>query len=173
MKRPSIQLSGNTYQLQGSQELGNRFQLYVENGFDRGYIYVFSIEPTGEINVHFPRSEEYDEVFAGRKQSSLILQRGSILTIPSENQALELQQRGKDYLISLFSTSKIKAEYLQLLAEELGYNFDRLPQTLSSILADYAVPSSDITYNTNKMGFEVSTRSEGRIVPIILEINVE
>ena len=42
------------YRLEGDWQVGNKFQLYVESGFEGGYIYVFSIDPRGKAAIHFP-----------------------------------------------------------------------------------------------------------------------
>ncbi len=167
-----VQFSNEHYQLKGSWQKGDKFQLLVKNGFQNSYIYVFSIDAIGKTQVHFPRSEDYNDQFTGQKQSALIWENGSVLTIPTEDSALELTHKGDDHLVVLFSKNKIKAEYIKLLAAELAKAKANMSGRLFEILGKYMVPSSDITYQPNEMAFEVSTRSTGKIVPIILTVNV-
>ena len=90
------------YELRGGYKVGDRFQLYVENGFNQGFIYVFSVDAQGKSEVHFPRSGQYSQKFAGQEQSALIWESGSELIIPTVNSTLDLEQRGKDHLIALY-----------------------------------------------------------------------
>ncbi len=167
-----VQLREGFYTLRGPQSVGDVFQLYVESGFDNGYIYVFSLDPNGKAEVHFPKSEDYNEAFQGQQESAMLFSSGSLLTIPSKNTGLKLSYQGKDYLVVLFSTQKIKAQYIQYLCTELTRNKSNLKNHLLKKLNKFMVPSPDITYDKYRMGFDVSTRSEGKIVPILLEVEV-
>lgn len=171
-KSVPIQLKNNIYHLSTERQLGEKFQLQVENGFKEGYIYVFSIDNTGKAEIHFPRSEAYSSKFKGENESALLLAESSILTIPTINKVLELTQIGTDQLVVLFSVKKIIPNYLQFLIEELSNNKEDLTSKLNQILGKFMVPTADITYQENQMGFEVSTRSDGKIVPIILSVSV-
>ncbi len=167
-----VELENGFYRLGGTPRVGDIFQLYVQSGFDNGYIYVLSVDPQGKAEVHFPKSEEYNESFEGEDESALLLSSGSLLTIPSINSGLQLKHPGRDFLVVLFSTQKIKGKYLDFLCGQLSENKSQLQEQLKSLLGKFMVPGPDITYQKNQMGFEVSTRSEGKIVPIVLSVDV-
>ena len=167
-----VKFNKNHYLLQKGGKLGDQFQLYVKSGFDGGYIYVFSIDGRNQPQIHFPRSADYNTKFAGKQESALVWEEGAELIIPEKLSALELSKRGKEHLVVLFTTNKIKAEYLKLLVDELTYEKDNLIPYLFEILGEYKVPFTDVNFKTDKMGFEVSTRSGGKIVPIVLEVDV-
>ncbi len=167
-----VELENNQYRLAGNWKIGDRFQLYVKNGFDQGFIYVFSIDQTGKAEVHFPRSERYSAKFQGQEQSALIWESGSELTIPAPQKALTLVQRGTDHLVALYSTSKLKPAYLGKLIEILSEDTSDLTGTLFEVLDKYVVPPSDINYSDGRMGFDVNSNSGGRIVPIVLSVDV-
>jgi hypothetical protein len=167
-----VQLENGAYRLGGVPRVGDIFQLYVQSGFDNGYIYVLSVDPMGKAEVHFPKSEAYNEAFQGEEESALLMSSGSLLTIPAQDAGLQLKHSGRDYLVVLFSTQKIKAKYLDFLCGQLSENKFQLQDQLMSILGKFIVPAADITYEKNRMGFEVSTRSEGKIVPIVLSVDI-
>ncbi len=165
-----VQLMTDYYTLH--QQTGDIFQLYVQSGFDNGYIYVFSVDALGKAEIHFPKSEEYNEAFKGQNESALLLSSGSLLTIPSENSGLKLSHPGKDHLVVLFSTQKIKPKYIDYLCDQLSQQKDRLKNRLLELLDKFMVPLPDITYRQDQMGFDISTRSDGKIVPVVLTVNV-
>ncbi|MBK8501707.1 MAG: DUF4384 domain-containing protein [Saprospiraceae bacterium] len=164
-----VSLKNQTYMLENRQ-LGEQFQLYVTSEYLDGYIYVFSVDPTGKAEVHFPKSEEYNVKFADQNESALLMGTGSTLTVPSEETALTITHQGEDHLIVLFSESKIKPKYIDYLGEQLIGASETPDTKLPRLLKKYMVPFSDILYYPDHMGFEVSTRSEGKIVPIILKV---
>lgn len=168
-----VDWKNRAYTLKGNPQVGDIFQLYVQSGFDNGYIYVLSVDPLGKAEIHFPKSEEYNEAFQGEDESALLMSSGSLLTIPSANTGLQLKYPGKDYLVVLFSTQKIKGKYLDYLCNQLSENQAVLEDQLLSMLEKFMVPAPDITYQRGEMGFEVSTRSEGKIVPIILSVDIQ
>ena len=47
-----------------------------------------------------------------------------------------------------------------------------LVSSIHKKLNQWMVTPTDITYSRSEMGFEVSTRSDGKIVPLILKVNV-
>ena len=171
-KETSVQALDFEYQLEGDWKVGDQFQLYTKSEFDNGYIYVFSVDQNRKAEVHFPRSYEYNPAFENQHESALIMDEGSVLTIPTHDSVLKLTQPGKEHLVVLFSTKKIKAAYIELLCRELAENKDDLTTHLHQMLGRFMVPHADITYQKKQMGFEVSTRSEGKIVPVVLTVDV-
>ena len=65
-------LRDNHYVL-SNRSVGDQFQLFVQSDFEGGFIYVFSVDPTGKHEVHFPRSAEYNEKFTDENESALLL----------------------------------------------------------------------------------------------------
>ncbi|MEM6378400.1 MAG: C1 family peptidase [Bacteroidota bacterium] len=167
-----VNLEDGFYTLQGHQKAGDVFQLYVKSGFDNGYIYVFSVDATGKAEVHFPKSQEYNQAFQGKAESAMLLSGGSLLTIPAVDSGLRLTHRGKDHLVALFSTQKIRPKYIQYLCTKLSENKENPKEELLNLLQKFMVPTPDITYQRDFMGFDVGTRSEGKIIPILLTVEV-
>lgn len=168
-REQNVQLDGNIYELSHCK-VGDQFQLYVTSEFLNGYIYVFSVDASGKAEVHFPKSEDYNVKYADQNESALLMGTGSTLVVPAEESALTLTHEGVDHLIVLFSEKKIKPKYLDYLGEQLINADENVDLKLPRLLRKYMVPFSDIRYFPDHMGFEVSTRSDGRIVPIILRV---
>ena len=96
-----------------------------------------------------------------------------MLTIPTYETVLTVAHPGVDHLVVLFSERKIKPKYIKYLSETLAYGEGLIQENLPRILQKHMIPFADITYSPYKMGFEVSTRSSGKIVPIILKVEAD
>ena len=160
----------NNYYVLPNRRLGDQFQLNVQSDLKNGYIYVFSVDPEGKSEIHFPKSAEYDQKFENQNESALLLGQGSRLTIPSQDRVLTISHLGKDHLVVLFSEKKIKSKYIQYLGKELSINPESIAEQLPRLLKNHMIPFADIIYHENQMGFAVNTASQGRIVPIILQL---
>ena len=171
-KPQPVRLQGNKYEVT-NRKIGDQFQLIVKSDFDRGYIYVFSVDPSGKAEIHFPRSLDYNPKFVDENESALIMNGGSVLTIPTIESTLTISQQGTDHLVVLFSESRIKPRYVDLLSKELANARGDISRSLSRLIKKHMVPFADITYEQNNMGFQVSTRSQGKIVPIILAVETK
>lgn len=162
------QLNGNVYRLKKQDwSVGQLFQLLAATAHDDEYLYVFSIDARREVHFHWPRQAGLNEKFQGINESGLMLSGGEV-AIPAATKALKIANAGTDRLIMLFSKRKI--ETVQKLAEALRHKEGDLTQNLLTILGKYAVPQADITYLPNQIGFTAATRSEGFIVPLVLEV---
>ena len=159
------------YKALGKWRVGDAFQLAVETGFDKGYIYVLSVDATGNAEVYFPRNEKLNQKFAAQRESALVMQSGSLLTIPGEKQALQLTKVGAEHLIALFSEKKIQLKDVHFLCQQLSDAKNRVPELLNSFVS--MIPEEDRLYQPDAMSVKVDTESEGRIVPIILEVNAQ
>lgn len=168
-KEKAVVLQDNHYLLR-NRSVGDQFQLFVQSDFEGGYIYVFSVDPLGKHEVHFPRSAEYNDKFEQENESALLLSKGSMLTIPTYETVLEVSHPGVDHLVVLFSERKIKPKYIKYLSETLASGDGLIQESIPRILQKHMIPFADITYSPDHMGFEVSTRSIGKIVPIVLKV---
>ena len=139
-------------------KVGQLFQILVNQTESQGYVYVFSIDQSGNSKMHWPRKMNLEN--PTHSDNSFL--------IPSQNKALKISQTGKEYLIALFSTQKI--ENLSQLIQILRNQTDNLPQALWNTLGDKAISKTDIEFEPYKIGFKAQTRGKGFIVPIILEV---
>lgn len=159
---------GQVYQLAQSEwPTGQRFQLHVASALQEQYLYVFSIDARREVHFHWPRQAGLNEKFEGQNESALLLHQGDIV-IPGPAKVLKLTMPGTDRLVILFSSRKI--ETVQQLATRLAQSTGDMATNLRQILGKYAIPEADITYAPGAIGFTASTRAEGFIVPLLLEV---
>lgn len=165
-----VKLQNGYYTLSGRPKIGDSFQLYVKSGFDNGYIYVFSVDAVGKTAVHFPK-EQSNNINLKARESALVMSGGALLNIPGGKRVLRLRQPGDDHLVVLFSTQKITQD-IQVFCDMLLEDRNNLVTSLRKKLDQWMVTPTDITYSKSGMGFEVSTRSVGKIVPLILKVNV-
>jgi hypothetical protein len=158
------------YQLQKKDwPVGQAFQLLASTLKEDEYLYVFSVDASKEIHFHWPRQAGLNEKFEGSNESGLLLAGGSEITIPGVNKVLKLAAPGTDRLVLLFSKRKIETiQKLAIIATKKEGDF---AQNLFQTLGKYAVPPSDITYSPDKIAFSAATRTEGFIVPLILEVH--
>ena len=169
-ERAAAQGTGGRYRLQRNDwPVGQLFQLLAATQLDEEYLYVFSLDAQGAVHVHWPRQAGLnEEAFAGSNESGLLVAGGSPIAIPGASKALKLAQPGTDRLVLLFSKRKI--DTLRQLAETLSRKEGDCMQNLLRILGKYAVPPADISYSPEQIGFSAATRSEGFIVPLVLEV---
>ncbi len=167
-----VRLEGNVYKTtQDLWKIGQKFQLLASTQNEEQYLYVFSIDGEQKVHFHWPRQKGLNEKFEKFNEPALIFSDGSEVTIPGKSKVLTLQKTGTDRLVVLFSKRKIRGlkKLAQISANKGGSFMNEFLNTLGS----YAVPQSDIQYFKDRIGFEASTRSEGYIVPLVLEVTTE
>ncbi len=158
-KEQPVQRTENGYVLT-DRSVGEQFQLEVDDLATDGFVYVFSIDATGKAEVHYPQ----EDVYAGTKNIGKLI-------IPSRETTLEISQKGIDHLVLIYSETKINPEYLDKLSTHL-VDVSNITNELSRILGKYSVPQEDLTYDDVRMAFTGQTRSEGKMVPVVLRIEV-
>ncbi len=160
---------GQTYGLKKQDwVVGQRFQLLVQATEQEQYVYVFSVDAQRNVNFHWPRQEGLNEKFAGQYESALFMAGGSELAIPGPSKVLRIEHPGDDFLVVLFSKQKI--ETIRQLAERLRSMEGDFTTNLFKILGKFAISRSDITYLPHQIGFDVASRSDGFIVPLVLQV---
>ncbi|MEQ1745174.1 MAG: C1 family peptidase [Saprospiraceae bacterium] len=148
--------------------VGKLFQLLATTLRDDEYLYVFSIDALRAVHFHWPRQAGLNDKFGTQNESPLLLAGGGEVIIPGAKKALSLAYPGTDRLIVLFSKRKI--DTVAKLAELLSRKDGDVAQNLLQLLGKHAVPAADITYAADRLAFEATTRSEGFIVPLVLEV---
>ncbi|HKK76699.1 MAG TPA: C1 family peptidase [Saprospiraceae bacterium] len=166
----AVESRGFYYRLQRQDwPVGQQFQLEVDNLERNSYVYVFSVNSNGQVYIHWPRQEALNPHFRGERQSALSLDQQQKIYVPGENRALKISSPGRDHLVILFSKKPLSG--LPNLLGQLKGSQQALPQQLLSILEPFMVPLADIAYAKDEVAFSVRTRSEGMVVPLIIEVN--
>lgn len=163
-----VKLSEGTYRTDSEWAVGQLFQLLATTLKAEEYLYIFSVDAQREVHFHWPRQQGLNEKFKGANESGLVMSGGSQIIIPGENKVLKIAHPGADHLVVLFSKKRINN--VRALADRLARSDGNLFKNLRSALGNAAVPATDITYTANRIGFEAVTRSDGFIVPLVLEV---
>jgi len=150
-------------------EVGQQFQLNVNSLEKQTYIYVFSVNNDGGIQIHWPRKESFNPAFRAQNASALQLDGNSSITIPGVNKALKITSNGRDHLVILFAKKPLRN--LAALLSQVEGKRPQLPERLIRALGPQMIPLADIEFAKDEIGFEVNTRSKGTVVPLILQVN--
>ena len=162
---------------QGIYELADG-KVAIKKGFQvkaadlpRGkFVYIFSCDPTGKVNLHYPKPA----LVGNRPSVSFIPYSNIELTIPAARTALSLKEAGDDYLCILYSDEALPIEaYLEKLKQSDYKNKD-FSTVLTDIIGEKLIKSNQIKYNTNAMFAAVNMqRGAGVAIPIILKVTAE
>lgn len=169
---PATQQPNNqqpTYRLrQAAWPIGQLFQLLAASPTADQYLYVFSVDAQRTVHFHWPRQAGLNEKFDGLNESALLVAGSTQIAVPGPMKALKLAQPGIDRLVLLFSKKKV--DTVQQLAALVAQREGDFAQNLRGLLGKFAVPTEDVRYFGDRIGFEASTRSGGFIVPLVLEV---
>ena len=150
---------------QGAFPTGEVFQL-VAREIPRGrYVYVFSQNPDGQINLHFPK------IASAGKSAGFVLEKTAEIVIPSEQTVLQLSSPGEDFLCILFSENEISGfeeRFVQMKATD-----GKLPQLVNEAFGDLFAESENIHFSDDKMAFTALTSAERTVVPVMLRVEAK
>lgn len=163
-----VQLDGATqlYEaLQGAFQTGDVFQL-VAREIPRGrYAYVFSQNPDGAVNLHFPK------IAAAGKSAGFVLEKTAEIVIPGEQTVLQLSSPGEDYLCILFSDTEIPRFEERFASMKAAKG--RLPQQVETAFGDLFPDGNNVRYLNDKMAFAALASEAKMVVPVMLRVVAE
>ncbi len=147
------------------------FQLLARNTAPEQYIYVLSVDSRGKGRVHFPRSAQFSTAVDGFNETPLVTIKKAEIIIPTPESALSIDEPGTDWLIVLFSGSRINdlSNLLKVLEKAAGQD-DELPAALQQQLGPRLVPKDRVQYQANRMAFKGKCAAEA-IVPLVLRVD--
>lgn len=153
----------------GSITTDKRFQIKATDITRGKFVYIFSCDPTGQVNLHFPKSS----VVANRPSVSFIPYSQIELTIPGRQSAFQVK-KGDDYLCILYSDEALDIEkYLSQLRQSnyLNKNFSTL---LTEIIGEKLIDTKNIRYSPDTMFASVNVqRGKGVAIPIVLKVSAQ
>lgn len=164
----SRELGSNHYNVSKKDwRVGDQFQLALTSKISGAYIYIVSINPRNEVKIMFPRNEEFGKQYAGLFESPLMMLDGARAVLPNPKRVMKIDYAGTDRICILFSIRKIKS--FPLFCQKIQKWNGDFDEYLHKLLGNVMIPTTDTDFSLNKAYFSVSTRSEGSIVPIIIE----
>ena len=163
-----VEQVGNHYTLTKKDwHVGDVFQLALTSNINGAYVYIVSINPRNEVKIMFPRHQEFGPQYNGSFESPLMMLDGARAVLPRPDKVMKVDYAGTDRICILFSTRKIKG--FPIFCDHVQKWKGNFDDYLHNLLGDIMIPMSDTEFSLNKVGFSVSTRSEGSIVPIVIE----
>ncbi len=171
LKPADVTFNGQYYKVNRTNwDIGQFFQLVAIAASSNDYIYVFSVDMTGKVHIHWPRQEGLNEKFKGLNESPLVTTVGSEIYIPGKNKGLKLSKKGIEHLCILFSTKKI--ENIKAVSDYMSDKKDNFYTSLTNLLKNFIVPPSAIQFADHRIQFTTNS-GQGFIVPIVLELEAE
>jgi len=152
--------------------VGKRYQLVASDLASGSYLYMFSIDQTNQIRVHWPRDATLDEKFEGLKESALISNNKVKLVIPEPKTALILDVKGSEYLCVLISKNPIN-NINDVIQTVKNYRDLSLIKRLNKALGKEIVAQNGILYQDEELRFSIKEGAKGSVVPILIKIPVE
>jgi hypothetical protein len=146
--------------------VGDYFQLSAKNMLKNEYVYVFSVDPTGTSNIHWPYNEEYDGAFDGLRNTPIVPSSDAEILIPGQNMGMVKETPGTDYLVILYADQPISD--FKSIVRSMNYSQNNLEDKLIELLGSRVPPASSISYKSGSIGFSANV-PKGSIVPLILE----
>jgi len=174
--------SKNYYELTKKDwQLDQRFQLLVKTSVAGQYMYVFSINSQYKANTHFPLGKSYSGMGFENDDIDIVPQKLEFI-IPEPERAdngtilkeksFKISPVGTDYLVILYSVKSLKNELPTIIENtRAGILSGSLPrQALQNALGSRLISTSDISYQTNQVGFNASSYN-GYVVPLIIRVD--
>ena len=175
--------SAGYYQLNKSYQVKDQFQLISQNAQKGSYVYVFSIDPNGKAELHYPYewdSQQTENYGLGIVPiSPVVPAENSQVVIPSprmeidENgnatrteRALNKQLRGTDWLVVLYSDRRLEDEINGLVAQLYMHNRDFIAR-FNQVFGDRLISKRDVAFSGTT--FKANTK-RGYIVPMIIKL---
>lgn len=151
------QIHYSGYRLQRSYPSGTRFRFYVKTN-TQAYLYAFASDLTGKITQILPFADNM----------SPLLGPDSTIAFPSERQVVRMDTTpGTDYLLMLYSEEKLD---LPALIEAMNANEGTLSLKIHQALGPRIVEDRFIRKDADRIGFALTNKTRGTVVPLMVEI---
>lgn len=164
--RTSVTHSGNgLYKLdKGDWKVGQAFQLLTNNSRSGLSMCVFSVSSSGKLTVHWPREKDF-----GMGTGDKLPVKNFDMVIPGPEDALQIQEKGSDYLCVLYSDHPL-IEDLPGIVSRFQSSSGAVPLRIRQGLGSRLIAAENIRYESKEMRFSASS-SQGDTVPLILQID--
>ncbi|MDP0501485.1 MAG: DUF4384 domain-containing protein [Verrucomicrobiota bacterium JB022] len=145
------------YRMARSYASGTRFRFYITTNTDC-YLYAFATDLTGEITTILPFQDNMSPHIGPN----------STIAFPSERKVVRMdRQPGTDYLLMLYSEEPLDVEALKAAMEA---NSGTLSLKVAQALGSRIVPEQYIQFDPDQIGFTVTQKTRGSVVPLMVEI---
>jgi Papain family cysteine protease len=143
---------------------GDVFQLMARRVPKGKYVYIFSQDAVGKVDIHYPLNTNDFSQFMPSLDAEIIL--------PSEDDALELSKRGEDLLCIFYADKAIKDYSTRL--EKFKAEQGTFQQKLDKTFGDLLIKNRDVSFAPFEMRFNSSTKvSQGSVIALLLSVIAE
>lgn len=141
--------------------VGTMFQLRSTDIPAGKHAYVFSCDPTGKVQLHFPKSERHAAFVPGSH---------ALITIPSKDSALQINHPGDDFLCIVYSEDAIP-DIRERLALLKGYAVGDFHERLQTAFAGLLVEPGRVRCEERRIRTQFSgVRKEGTAMGVVLRV---
>ncbi len=147
------------YRMDNSYSSGTKFRFFITTNSD-SYIYAFATDLSGKVNKIMPFDDNMSPRIGANSQ----------VAFPSEKKVVKMDDNaGTDYMLILYSKEPLDAA--QMLTK-MNAAKGGLSQKIKAALGDKLILPSNVTYNTQKIGFDVKKGEySGTVVPLMVELS--
>lgn len=178
--------SAGYYQPGKTYPVSSQFQLVSQQAQEGSYVYVFSVDPKGKAEVHYPyqwNAQDPSQYGMGIVTlSPVVPEAKSQVVIPQPRitydergkmirteRALSKEAAGADWLVVLYSDRRLDNELNDLVGQLNRHNRDFIPR-FKDVFGNRLVAEKDIQYSPN--GFSARTQ-KGYIIPQIIKLEAQ
>lgn len=145
------------YQMLRAYPSGTRFRFFI-NTDTQAYLYAFATDLTGKITTILPFADNM----------SPLIGPNSTLAFPSERKVVRMDdQPGTDYLLMLYSEEPLDIDRLRAAMDQ---NEGTLSEKIAQSLGRRIVPDEFIERSADGIGFRVTQKTVGSVVPLMVEL---
>ncbi len=152
-----VQTRYRGYRLARAYPSGTRFRFFVKTS-TQAYLYAFATDLTGKITQILPFADNM----------SPLIGPDSTIAFPSERKVVRMDTTpGTDYLLMLYSEEKLD---LDALIEAMNANDGTLSLKIHQALGSRIVEDHFIQKFSDRIGFSLTEKTRGTVVPLMIEI---
>ncbi len=145
------------YRMNNNYPSGTKFRFFL-NTTSEAYVYAFATDLTGRVNKILPFDDGMSPHIGANSQ----------IAFPSETKIVKMDgNRGTDYMLVLFSSEKLDAN---AMLEKMNAVNGGLSAKIAAALGNKLLLPSKVQYKSNSIGFDAPDNTEGKVVPLMVEI---
>lgn len=153
-----VSAGNSTYRTVNSVSSGTQFRVYISNN-QPAYVYLLGYSGT---------SQKVQPLYPFGNYSAYLNYKSNSVAFPNEDYYIRMDEnKGKDYLIILYSKEKLD---INSIAKDMENNFGHVSIKVKRALEGKIVEGSNITFGKRNISFEAVSKGKS-IVPIILEVD--
>jgi hypothetical protein len=152
------------YESNTKWRVNDMFQLIAKRVPKGKYVYIFSQDAVGKVDIHYPLNTNDFSHFMPSPDAEIIL--------PREDNALQLSKRGEDMICILYADQAIKdiSTRLEKFKKEQGSFSQKLTKTFGDVL----IKNKEVSFAPFEMRFSSLTKkSQGSVVALLLSVIAE